>query len=55
MNRYEQTAQKIQREYGVHVEWAPANREYVVDTVACANATEARRVAQRKARERRAS
>lgn len=51
MNRYEKTAARIQRDTGVHVEWAPANREYVVDTEPCRDARQAHRVAFRKARE----
>jgi hypothetical protein len=50
-NRYERTAANIAADFGVHVEWAAANREYVVETVACGTAHQARVVARKKARE----
>lgn len=31
MNRFEKVAAKITTKHGVHVEWAPVNREYVVE------------------------
>lgn len=31
MNRFETVAKNITKRHGVHVEWAPANREYVVE------------------------
>lgn len=31
LNRFERTAASIAARYGVHVEYAPANREYVVE------------------------
>jgi hypothetical protein len=31
LNRFERVAKEITQRHGVHVEWAPANREYVVE------------------------
>ena len=45
LNRFERAAARIQSTYHVHVEWAPANREYVVDTAPCGNARNAERYA----------
>lgn len=43
MNRFEKTAKRIQDRFCVHIEWAPANREYVVDGCPTSNAREAER------------
>lgn len=41
----EKIARDIARTFGIHVEWAPANREYVVDTRPFGTAKEARKYA----------
>lgn len=41
----EKIARDIARKFGIHVEWAPANREYVVDTRPFGTAKEARKYA----------
>jgi hypothetical protein len=49
--RYDRAAARIARRYGVHVEWAPANREYVVEQRPCRDAREAERYARQVAAE----
>jgi hypothetical protein len=49
--RYDRAAARIARQYGVHVEWAPAIREYVVEQRLCRDAREAERYARRVASE----
>lgn len=43
--RNEKIARDIARKFGIHVEWASANREYVVDTRPFGTAKEARKYA----------
>lgn len=50
MNRFEKVAKAITERHGVHVEWAPANREYVVETVPCGSARKAEKYASECAR-----
>ena len=38
LNRFERVASRITADHGVHVEWAPANREYVVEGRPCGTA-----------------
>ncbi len=51
MDRFQRTAARIQAAHGVRVEWAPANREYVVDNTPCSSAREAESTAYRIAKE----
>jgi glyceraldehyde-3-phosphate dehydrogenase/erythrose-4-phosphate dehydrogenase len=37
MNRFEKAALRIQKKHSIHVEWADANREYVVDSIPAGN------------------
>lgn len=47
INRFEKAARKLASDmgYAVHIEWAPANQEYVVDGYPAGNIREARRIA----------
>ena len=49
MNRFEKAANKLASDkgYAIHVEWAPANREYVINGYPAANIREARKLANR--------
>lgn len=51
MSRFYETAERIRAETGVHVEWAPMNREYVVDFRLVRTARAARRLAHEISRE----
>ena len=44
-NRFEKTAAKIQKQWGVRVEWACANREYVVEGRPVSSASQAEKIA----------
>ena len=47
MNRFEKAADRISLAHQINVEWAPANREYVVDGIPCSNAREAEKKARK--------
>lgn len=51
LNRFEKFAAKLTKEFGVHVEWAPANREYVVEGRPISDARGARKLAKKIYRE----
>lgn len=46
-NRFYRTAKRISRDWGVGVEWAPLNREYVVEGRTVKNAAEAEKLAKK--------
>jgi hypothetical protein len=48
LNRFEKIAKRITTKWGVHCEWTPANREYVVDTRVHTSSADKANVAARK-------
>jgi hypothetical protein len=49
LNRFERVAAEISKRHGVQVEWAPANREYVVEGRPCSGALYAEKIAKQRA------
>jgi hypothetical protein len=49
MNRYHKVAARITKEHGVHVEYASANAEYVIEGHACRGSRQAERLAKQAA------
>ena len=47
LNRFEKVAYTLSIKYGVHVEFATANREYVVEGRPAANAYQAEKIAKK--------